>query len=151
MKKNWALGFALVLGAFMLLGYAVPSWADGQSMAQGACALDTSRSKSAYGSDLFGALVLDQNREELGRVVEVTVDSKGDLTNFLLISSCLPGMNGELVAIPFTAYPYSPSRGIVTLGLSKEEFMNAPRYFGIPGEGWAQKAYEYWERTPYFG
>ena len=95
MKKIWALGFALVLGASMFLGFAVPTWAEETSMAQGACALDTSWNKPAYGGDLFGALVLDQNREELGRVVEVAVDSKGDLTNFLLISSCLPGMNGS--------------------------------------------------------
>jgi hypothetical protein len=64
---------------------------------------------------------------------------------------CLPGKSEELVAIPFKGYPYSPSRGIVTLGLSKEEFMNAPRYSGILGEDWAQKALEYWEKTPYFG
>ena len=151
MNKIWALGFALVLGASMFFVFAVPTWAEEESMGQSTCALDTSWKKPAYSSDLFGALVLDQDRQELGRVVGVTVDSQGELTDFLIVSSCLPGSAEELVAIPFTAYPYSPSRGIVTLGLSKEEFMNAPRYSGIPGEDWAQRAYEYWERTPYFG
>ena len=151
MKKNWALGFALVLGASMFLALAVPTGAEEQSMGQSTCALDTSWSKPFYSSDLFGALVLDQDRQELGRVVGVTVDSKGELTDFLIVSSCLPGGAEELVAIPFKGYPYSPSEGIVILGLSKEDFMNAPRYTGMTGEDWANRAYEYWEKTPYFG
>ncbi len=152
MKRIWALGFALVLGVSMFLGYSVPTWAEEQNMGQAACALDTSWKEPSIANELFGVLALDQNREELGRVVGVSfADHEEYVTNFILISSCLPGMNGELVAIPFTAYPYSPSEGILSLGLTKEEFMNAPRYSGILGDNWAQKALRYWEKTEYFG
>ena len=165
MKRIWVLGFALLLGAPLFLGYAIPTWAEEQGMAQGACALDTSWSKPAYDTpgygteSLFGVLVSDWTGEELGRVVGVTFESGEDMTNFIIVSSCLPGKSGQLVAIPFKANPsyfptkanlYPSEKGVLTLDLNKEEFMNAPRYSGIPGENWAQKALEYWENTQYF-
>jgi len=58
-------------------------------------------------------------------------------------------MSGELVAIPYTAYPQST--GVVALSLSKEDFEKAPRLSGASWFEWPQKAYEYWEKTPYFG
>ena len=151
MNKIWALGFALLLGASMFAGSAIPAWAEEQSMAQSACTLDMSWKEPVYASELFGALVLDQNREGLGRVVGVTFENGEDMTNFIIVSSCLPGRAEELVAIPFKGYPYSPSEGTLTLGLSKEDFANAPVYSGILEDNWAQKAFEYWEGTPYFG
>ncbi len=152
MKRIWTLGFALVVGVSMLLAYSAPTWAEEQNMDQSACALDTSWKEPSIASELFGVLALDQNKEELGRVVGVSFsDTEEYVTNFILISSCLPGMNGELVAIPFTGYPYSPSEGILSLGLTKEEFMNAPRYYGAVGVDWAQRALRYWEKTEYFG
>ena len=149
MKTNWALGFALLLGASMFLGYASPTWGGEMSMAGSACPTDTSWSKPEDMSGLIGSLVLDQNNQELGRVVGVRYDNQGETTSFLIVSSCLPGMNGELVAIPYTAYPLST--GVVTLGLSKEDFEKAPRYSSGEWYDWPQKAYEYWEKTPYFG
>ena len=73
------------------------------------------------------------------------------MTNFIIVSSCLPGKAEELVAIPFKGDLYSPSEGTLTLGMSMEDFANAPVYSGILGDNWAKKAFEYWERTPYFG
>jgi hypothetical protein len=52
-------------------------------------------------------------------------------------------MNGELVAIPYTAHPLST--GVVTLGLSKEDFENV-RVFQRLLVRLAPKAYEYWEK-----
>ncbi len=151
MNKIWALGFAVLLGASMFLGYTVPAWADEPTTAQSACPFDTSWKEPVYASELFGALVLDQNKEGLGRLVGVRFENEEGMTNFIIVSSCLPGKTEELVAIPFKGYLHSPPEGVLALGLSKEDFMNAPLYHGTPGEDWAQKAYEYWEKTPYFG
>ncbi len=150
MNKIWALGFALLLGGSLFVGYAIPTWAEEQPMAEGTCALDTHFIVPEDVSGLIGALVLDQNREELGRVVGVEYSSDEDLTNFLIVSSCLPGMSERLVAIPYTTF-FPVSIGTVTLGLSKDEFMNAPVYSGIIGEDWANQSLEYWQKTPYFG
>ncbi len=164
MNKIWALGFALLFGTSLFVGSAIPTWAGEQTTAQGACPLDKSLSmppvSSEYGTEsLYGVLVTDWTGEELGRIAGVTFDSDEDVTNFIIVSSCLPGMSEKLVAIPFKAnLNYSPiksnlfpsERGILTLGLNKDEFMNAPRYSGTSGENWAKKALEYWENTPYF-
>jgi hypothetical protein len=57
MKTNWALGFALFLGAFIFLGYAIPTWGDEMSTAGSACPMDTSWSKPEDISGLIGSLV----------------------------------------------------------------------------------------------
>jgi sporulation protein YlmC with PRC-barrel domain len=158
MKKLWATGIALLFGASMFLAYPLSTWAGEQDMAQSACQLYTSQTQYPEISGLRGTSVLDQNGQVLGRVASVTFDESGGVTNFIIVSSCLPGTYGKLVAIPYKSSAYAIGAGPVTLiGASMKEFRDAPSFSSNAWEtgqlphNWAQEAYHYWETTPYFG
>jgi len=141
----------------MLRVYAAsPAWTGEGTMAQGACAgIQAMNDRSPDESGLLGALVLNKDHEALGRVVDVSGSPNGGI-NFLIVSSCLPGMNGQLVAVPYTAYDYPSRWDSVTLNLTTEDFKNAPSFSADSwpneaGSDWSTKAYRYFENTQYFG
>ncbi len=172
---SWAL--ALLFGFAMFGVYAAPAGA--QSMGQGACpgypAWTMAHDWNAYDWDmgydrtgLIGSVALSRDLEELGRVVEVMAgtspDPRREGVNFLIVSSCLPGMEGRLVAVPYDSFPaynkipgdMSLNRpvGTVELKITPEEFKNAPNFSSDSFEqhqSWAQQAYRYFESIHYFG
>jgi len=142
----------------MLRVYAAsPAWTGEGTMAQSACPeIQAMNNKSIDMSGLLGAMVFNKDNEALGRVVDVSGSPSGGI-NFLIVSSCLPGMSGQLVAVPYTSYDYLPPRwDSVTLNLTTEDFKNAPSFSADSwpnraGSDWSTKAYEYFEKTQYFG
>ena len=133
-----------------------PAQADEGTMAQSACPeTQTMNNRSVDMSGLLGAMVLNKDHEALGRVIDVSGSASGGI-NFLIVSSCLPGMNGQLVAVPYTAYDYPSRWDSVTLNLTTEDFKNAPSFSADSwpngaGSDWSTKAYRYFENTQYFG
>jgi hypothetical protein len=155
MKKVLSLGTALLFAVAMVWVYAPLAWAEEGTMAKGTCP-EIMASNTPDVNGLVGALVTNHQNEELGRVADVTFSSDGGI-NFLVVSSCLPGMSGRIVGIPYKAFDnYPQGRSEVTLNLTMDEFKNAPSYSqdswpnGV-GKDWAQKDYEYFATTEYFG
>ena len=154
MNKGLRLGLVLLFGASMFLVSAMPAFAAEESMAQTACPFDTSWSRADLTSGLIGALVLDREGQDVGRVISVTADNQGTI-NFLIVSLCLPGMSDRLVAIPYTASDSPAKMGTVTLALTMEDLKGAPTFskdawpYQVP-YGWSQEAYNYFEKTQYF-
>lgn len=164
MKSVWALGVALLFGASMFLSYPVSTWASEQGMNHNSYPTYTSRIRYPGVSGLRGVAVLDQNGQTLGKVAAVTFDESGGATNFILVSSDLPGMYGKLVAIPYESTAYATTEGAipnvegpVVLGVTMKEFKDAPTISFHSwrtdelSHGWSQQAYQYWSNTPYFG
>jgi hypothetical protein len=156
-KKLWALGMALLFGASMFWSYPASTWAAEKDMAQSVCRVYESPIQYPEISGLRGNAVMDQNGQELGRVASVTFEVSGGTTNFIIVSSCLPGMEGKLVAIPYQASAYAMEQGPVKLlGVSMEDFKNAPSFStnawetGQLPHNWAQEAYDYWVNTHLF-
>ncbi len=142
----------------MLRVYAAsPAWTGEGDMAQSACPeVQAMNNRSIDMSGLLGASVMNKDHEALGRVIDVSGSPSGGI-NFLIVSSCLPGMSGRVVAVPYTSYDYAPPRwNSVTLNLTTEEFKNAPSFSadswpnGAESD-WSTKAYRYFENTQYFG
>ena len=126
-------------------------------MTQSGCPM-IQASRTPEVSGFVGALVTNNQKEELGRVSHVAYGPDGAI-NFLIVSSCLPGigMKRQLVAVPYRSFDYySQGKSEVTLNLSAEDFKNAPSFAedswpnGLVSD-WAQKAYDYFENTQYFG
>ncbi len=141
----------------MLRVYAAsPAWTSEGTMAKSACPeIQAMNNRSIDMSGLLGAMVLNKDHEALGRVVDVSGSDSGG-TNFLIVSSCLPGMSGRLVAVPYRSYEYGSRWDSVALNLTTEEFRNAPSFSadswpdGVYSD-WSTKAYRYFENTQYFG
>ncbi len=160
MKRMLSWGMVSLFAFSMVWVYASPAWAgegsmDQGSMAQSGCPM-IQASRTPEVSGMVGALVANRQNEELGRVIHVTYGPDGGI-NFLIVSSCLPGMSGRLVGVPYRSFDnYPEGKSEVTLNLSTEDFKNAPSFTqdswpnGVDRD-WAQKAYEYFESTQYFG
>lgn len=154
-KKGLLLGLALLFGASMFLVSAMPAFAAEDSMAQSACPFDRSWSRAYLpGGGFIGALVLDREGEDVGRVIDVTTNNQGTI-NFLIVSLCLPDMSDRLVAIPYTASDSPAKSGDVTLALTMDDLKGAPTFSRDEWPyqvhyGWAQEAYNYFEKTQYF-
>src|SRR5271157_3560112 len=99
MKKLLVSAIAVVFGMSMFVAYAVPATAGEDTTAQGASCPTLSFSGPSYGSGYMGAIVLDPQDNELGRVFDVMSAEEGSI-NYLIVYSCLPGMSDKLVAIP---------------------------------------------------
>ncbi len=154
MNKGLLLGLALLFGASMFLGSAMPAWAAEGSKEQRVCAWDSSMARAGSSSGLVGALVFDQQKEAVGRVIDVTYREEW-VTNFLIVSLCLPGMSDRLVAIPYTSSDRSAHVKSVTLALSQKDLEGAPSFStkewpNLMKSGWAQASFEYFAKTTYF-
>jgi hypothetical protein len=100
-------------------------------------------------SGLVGAVALSPGLNELGRVVDVMDSPEGGI-NFLIVSSCLPGMNGRVVPVPYNSSYYLGGQvDNVELPFSTKEFMDAPNYSRdswLQDGNWPQNSYRYFEK-----
>jgi hypothetical protein len=107
----------------------------------------------SHDSGYLGAMAVDRQYNELGRVIDVTAGTEG-MVNFLIVSSCLPGMGDRLVAIPVREFDIHESVGTVVTGITQEEFEKAPAIsskewnnLGSRWSSWIRGDYNYFEKT----
>ncbi len=152
MNKNIRLAVSAMAGFLMLFTYAGYALAGEETMAKGeSCPLDWSMSGPAQFSGYIGALVLDRDKHEVGRVVNVTSSTDGAI-NFLVIYSCLADMKDKLVAFPVRLSNTEQRVDTVIINTTQQEFRGAPaiesRMWPTQvGTGWASKFYHYFENT----
>jgi hypothetical protein len=152
MRKLWVLTISVMLGVSLFLAHAGSVMAGEGTMAKGeACPLDWSAARPSQFSGFIGALALDRDKNELGRVVDVTVGPDGT-ANFLIIYSCLPGMSNQIVAYPVRAFDPTQRMDSVVINATKEEFQGAPTistqmYSSRQGNHLYQESYNYFEKT----
>ncbi len=159
MNRLWFFAMSLLFGAAMVFTSTGYSWAGEMAMGQGeSCAVDfansmtqTPRISGLPGGGFIGALVLDRDNHELGRIVDVTAGAN-DEVNFFIIYSCLPGMADKLVAYPVREYNTDQEIGTVVINATREQFEKAPTIEGMlwpsqVGTSWAGKSYHYFENT----
>jgi len=153
MKRIWFLAIAVVFGLSMFFTYAGPAAASEDTMAQGASCTIPSFSGASHDSGYLGALVLDPQGNELGRVFDVMSASEGT-ADYLIVYSCLPGMSDKLVAIPIWDFDSPQKLGTVTVSTTKEQFMGAPAIssnewsdLGSRWTHWLEDDHAYFEKT----
>jgi hypothetical protein len=149
MKKILSYGLVLLFGATLFWVYAPPARAE--SMWGSACPWNEAwaRGRGNDPSGLVGAVALSPGLNELGRVVDV-MDSPDGGINFLIVSSCLPGMSGRLVAVPYnSSHNFGGQIDNVELPFTTKEFKDAPNFSRDSwshNANWAQNAYRYFEK-----
>ena len=153
MKKLLGLAMAVVFGMSMFFTYVGPAAAGEESMAQGASCAFPSFSGPSYDSGYIGALVLDPQNNELGRVIDVMSPGEGTI-NYFVVSSCLPAMSDKLVAIPVWAFDTTQRVGTVTVSVTKDQFLGAPAIssmewynLGSRWTSWLEETHAYFEKT----
>jgi len=147
MKKLLSYGLVLLFGATLFWVYASPAWAG--SMGQSARPWNEAWGRGYDPSGLVGAVALSPGLNELGRVVYVSDSPEGGI-NFLVVSSCLPGMSGRLVAVPYdSSHYFNGPVDSVELPFSTKEFRDAPNFSRdswAHDANWPQNAYRYFEK-----
>jgi len=153
MKKLLVLVISVVFGMSMFFTYALPAMAaEGEGMMAGETCPLPSFSGPSHDSGYLGALAVDREYKDLGRVVDVlsTGGNDGWIT-FLVVSSCLPGNSGKLVAIPYTAADRHQAVGTVVTDVTQDDFQKAPTIASeMNGAGWnkwVQESYDYFAKT----
>jgi hypothetical protein len=148
MKRILSYGLILLFGAALLSVYASPAWA--KSMGQSTTPGNKAWSTGYDPSGLIGAVALSPGLHELGRVVDVTDATDGSI-NFLIVSSCLPGESGRLVAVPYySSHNFGGQVDSVEIPYSTKEFKDAPNYSRDSWSheaNWPQNAYLYFENV----
>ncbi len=152
MNKKFRLAASAIIGFFMVFTYVGYALAAEEAMAQGeSCPVDYSMSRPAQFSGYIGALALDRDKHELGRVVNVSEGTDGAI-HFLVIYSCLGDMKDKLVAFPVKLSNTEQRIETVIINTTQEEFRGAPAiesrmWPNEVGTGWATKFYDYFENT----
>ena len=153
MKKLWVLAIGVTLGVSILFSYAMPATADDDMPGLGATCPTAAFTGPTHDSGYVGAMAMDRQYNELGRVIDVTAGSEGSV-NFLIVSSCLEGMEGKLVAIPVRLPDTRESMNTVVTGVTQEEFETAPAVpskdwndLGSRWSSWIRDDYNHFEKT----
>jgi sporulation protein YlmC with PRC-barrel domain len=105
---------------------------------------------------LMGTSVRNLQDEKLGKVENFVVDvSSGRIIAVIISSGAFLGMDGELSAIPPTAFRFNAEHDILQLDASKEMLSNAPHFkagqwpdFRQPG--YSMGVYSAYKIQPYF-
>jgi hypothetical protein len=146
MKRLLSYGLILLFGAALLSVHASPAWA--KSMGQSTTPGNEAWSTGYDPSGLIGAMALSPGLEELGRVVDVGDTTDGNII-FLIVSSCLPGQSGRLVAVPYySSHNFGGQVASVEIPYSAKEFKDAPSYSRDSwsrSANWAQNDFQYFE------
>jgi len=95
MKRLLVSALSVAFGTFMFFTYAVLGMAGEDPIFAESCPLPSFSGPSHY-SGYIGAMAVDREYNDLGRVVDVMSGGSSDeWVGFLIVSSCLPGMNGR--------------------------------------------------------
>ena len=144
MNKTLAILTAVTL---LSLGLAANSHS-GSSMA--------TRGLTEYGSSkLVGSTVRSFDGEELGRILDLEIDTSGHVVFALVVQNGLDEFPGRLVAVPFSALTMWEAKSQpneVELSVDKENFYTAPGFDpnDLDNLQWATEMYRFFGQQPYW-
>ena len=104
---------------------------------------------------ILGFMVKTFDGEELGRILDLEIDSQGHVVFALIVQNGLDEFPGRLVAVPFSALTISEeaSQPIqVVLNVDKEKFYTAPSFDPqyLDNPQWANGLYRFFGQQPYW-
>ena len=80
-------------------------------------------------SKLIGEAVINRQKENLGKVHELVIDTdRGSVAYVVLSFGGFMGMGNKLFAIPWQAFEFSKSEYKLILNVDKEKLKNAPGF-----------------------
>ncbi|HET6373488.1 MAG TPA: PRC-barrel domain-containing protein [Candidatus Polarisedimenticolia bacterium] len=85
-------------------------------------------------SKIIGEAVINPDRENLGKVHELVIDTKqGSIAYVVLSFGGFMGLGNKLFAIPWKAFEFSSTEYKLILNVNQEKLKNAP---GFDQESW---------------
>ena len=104
---------------------------------------------------LVGSMVKSLEGEDLGRILNLEVDSLGRVDFAMVVEDGFEEFPGRLVAVPFSTLTVSEGKTgqiQVTLNADKEEFYTAPDFNAndLDSRQWVTKMYRYFGEEPYW-
>ena len=104
---------------------------------------------------LLGSRLTTLEGEELGRILNLEINSQGHVVFALIVQNGFDEFPGRLVAVPFSALTIAEEKSrpiLVLLNVDKEKFYTAPsfdnRYLDNPE--WVTGLYRYFGQQPYW-
>ncbi|HZD91532.1 MAG TPA: PRC-barrel domain-containing protein [Pseudolabrys sp.] len=109
-------------------------------------------------ADIVGRPVVDLRGQDAGRVDSMVLDTKNGVIEYLIIGSRGNfNLNGQLIAVPWSAVQTPRGKGAVGLTISLQKLENAPRVsrnalYRLGTSAWRNRVYGYYGYPyPYYG
>jgi sporulation protein YlmC with PRC-barrel domain len=101
---------------------------------------------------IVGTSVKNQQREELGKISDLVIDSQGHVPLAILTRGGFWGMGGKLVAVPFSALNLGPRRKDYVLDTTQEKLDSAPAFkiSNLSDKEWPSDVYRFFGQRPYW-
>jgi sporulation protein YlmC with PRC-barrel domain len=106
--------------------------------------------------EVIGRKVVNPQRENLGKVEEVMLDSASGRVAYAVLSfGGFLGMGDKLFAVPWHALNYDPQQEAFVLNADKKFLENAPGFEknnwpDMADATWRTTVYSYYKTTPYW-
>lgn len=113
-----------------------------QNKSRNLTAVSPAVSPTVSASKIIGEAVINRQKENLGKVIELVFDTEqGSMVYVVLSFGGFMGMGHKLFAIPWEAFELSPTEYNLILNVNKEKLKNAP---GFDPENWPDFADRSW-------
>jgi len=104
---------------------------------------------------LLGSMVTTLGGEELGRILDLELNSHGQVIFALIVQNGFDEFPGRVVAVPFSALTIAEERSkpiLVLLNVDKEKFYSAPSFDpkDLDNPQWATELYRFFGQHPYW-
>ncbi len=113
---------------------------------------DQGWSKEYTFGQIVGTSVRNDQGQDLGRISDIVIDSKGHVPFAILSYGGFWGMGGKSVAIPFTALSFNQNGNFMVLNTDQAKLQSAPAFkvSDLSNRKWAEDVYHYFGQQPYW-
>jgi sporulation protein YlmC with PRC-barrel domain len=106
-------------------------------------------------SDLIGADVKNMQGQDLGKINDLAVNSRGNVTFAVISHGGALGLGSKLVPVPMSALQIEQNGKIARVDISKDKFDSAPSFTSanwpdMSNQKWMQDTYRYYGVSPAF-
>lgn len=105
---------------------------------------------------LIGMRVVNNEREDLGKIEDVLLDTRNNRASYAILSFAgMLGLGDKHFALPWEALVFDPSQKLAIIDVEKERLKNAPGFDkgswpDVADAAWGERVDTYYGYTPYW-
>lgn len=104
-------------------------------------------------SHLIGAEVKNLQGERLGKITDLTIDSRGNTLFAVISPAAMPMLSSKLIPVPINALQFENEGKTALLDITKEKLQSAPHFTknewpDMTNERWTEDTYRYYGVSP---
>ena len=106
----------------------------------------------SFNQKIRGTFVKNQEGQDLGKILDIVIDSQGHVPFAVLSHGGFWGVGGKLVAVPFSVLSFDRMGKDLVLNSTKEKLDLAPAFkeSDLTNRKWAEDVYRYFGQQPYW-